>query len=228
MRARKHWLMPITIIAMAVHGCGDTQKPDKPQPAKQTDETGEPTTVPNKTNPSFPVEESDNLPLPEEDKKVVQPIEFDGIWAEALAAAEDGPEIKAIELMGHKWNVKPANISRITTDGVDIITISGRISHHIPFVLDDQVDYVFEFSNGEMTKNDISIKEQPYAAILSQILRIIQKFAPINLPIELDIIDEVISQIEDDLRGDWEDAANRITTKLSLAMYQRKSIKQVD
>ena len=157
-----------------------------------------------------------------EEPKKISPIEFTGIWADALVAAETGPEIKTIALMGHEWNVKPAQVSREFVDGVETIKIAGRLSHHIPLTIDDQVDYRFEFQNGEMIVNEINIQEGGWTTIINGILKIVHEIAPIEIP--LGLVEVIINKVETELKGDWQDAGNRITVKLALAIYQRVSL----
>lgn len=64
----------------------------------------------------------------------------------AVASAVQGPEVKAVEVYGHQWNVKPALIEK----NGDTLRVAGQLSLHRPLVADKQIHYVIELSKGDM------------------------------------------------------------------------------
>ena len=73
-----------------------------------------------------------------------------------------------------------------------------------------------------MIVNEINIQEGGWTTIINGILKVVHEIAPIEIP--LGLVEVIINKVETELKGDWQDAGNRITVKLALAIYQRVSL----
>jgi len=65
----------------------------------------------------------------------------------AVNAALEGPELKDVNVYGHRWNVKPAQIEK----NGSILRVTGQLSYRKQVVADDQIFYSIEIDNGEVT-----------------------------------------------------------------------------
>jgi hypothetical protein len=76
----------------------------------------------------------------------------------ALDAALHGPDRDALTLLGHAWNVKAASWELLDRDQRRF-RIRGQLSHRVSILPDDQVYYDFEFHDGEVVKDSVSVED---------------------------------------------------------------------
>jgi hypothetical protein len=143
------------------------------------------------------------------------PSESSVVWKQIFNAASIGPEIKGIEVYGEAWNIKPASISRGSTME---LTVAGRISHHIPLALDNQLDYRFSFKDGMIIKSEVSINEREWVPVAEPILGIIARYTKESLSLE-SLVDAIRKVEEIPLINGWELEGQKLATRIVLDLY---------
>jgi len=127
----------------------------------------------------------------------------------AVKAALYGPEVKKLEVAGHKFNVKKAKI----TTAPNGTTITGQISHHLTLRPDDQLYYTIRKYQGKVVSVQIKIDRgglSPYVA----------KFAGkyLGLKFAQQDIENFLYNVGSKLDGKWESAAELIVTAIAMKM----------
>lgn len=208
-------------VAFLGASCGKQSKaPDKPEPKSELvdDESSkEGDTEPpieRIGNPEIPeLGEGEELAEPKPEKEAVPPK-----LKAAVEAAASGPELKGFMIYGEQWNVKPVDV---ITDG-NLVVVSGRISHHILFSPDDQVDYSFTFEEGKIVDQSFSVQSGGYAQFAPTVLSILRQF--VAIPIQDGSIISIIERIEAEVMNEeWQGKAQALSSALALYVYNQQS-----
>ena len=173
--------------------------------------------------PTDNAEEAPEVETPEEPpSQKIPAITLSGAWQQALTAAETGPELQRLLLLEHHWNIKPLEIVKIQDQTGSKVTIAGRISHNVRLQIDDQIDFVMVFENEALTKAEMTINE---GGILGLSIQVLQALDLLDEPtIALGNIEELIAKFDNQSFPEWQDAAEVVIAKLSLAIYQRQMV----
>ncbi len=117
----------------------------------------------------------------------------------AVNAALHGPEVKKLSVFGHKFNVKPAYVTR---NGAKV-TAAGQISHHLRWRPDDQVYYNIDKEGGVIKSINMRIDGGGLAPIVGAILGAV-------LPVSGGSITDIGRALGAVIDGSWEGAAKAI------------------
>jgi len=128
----------------------------------------------------------------------------------AVQAALVGPEIKKLNVLGHEFNVKPASISKKN----DLTVVNGQISHHLSWRPDDQLYYRIDIENGEVKQVDIKIDRGGWTSLSAPFLATLAQKN--DIPITLEMIQELGQKLGSFIDGKWEYAAEAIVSAIAL------------
>jgi len=176
----------------------------------------------NASKPEMQQEVPSENPQQAPEMSQLPPSVSNGLWQQIFTAASIGPEIKSIEFNDRYWNIKPALLN-YGADGE--FTISGRISHHIPFGFDDQLDYRFSFKGGMIVNSEVNIQEGGWTPIAKPIIEIISNYS--QVPLLTEKILELVKLIEDRVMDDsWESDGQKLAASISLRLYENEMKKK--
>ncbi len=128
----------------------------------------------------------------------------------AVQAALGGPEIKKLNVLGHEFNVKPAGITKKN----ELTVVDGQISHHLSWRPDDQLYYHIEKENGEVKKVEIKIDRGGWTSLSAPFIATLAEKN--DIPITLEMIQELGQKLGSYIDGKWEYAAETIVSTIAL------------
>ena len=128
----------------------------------------------------------------------------------AVQAALVGPEIKKLNVLGHEFNVKPAGITKKN----ELTVVDGQISHHLSWRPDDQLYYHIEKENGEVKKVEIKIDRGGWTSLSAPFIATLAEKN--DIPITLEMIQELGQKLGSYIDGKWEYAAETIVSTIAL------------
>lgn len=128
----------------------------------------------------------------------------------AVQAALVGPEIKKLNVLGHEFNVKPASISKKN----NLTVVNGQISHHLSWRPDDQLYYRIDIENGEVKQVEIKIDRGGWTSLSAPFLAALAQKN--DIPITLEMIQELGQKLGSFIDGKWEYAAEAIVSTIAL------------
>lgn len=126
----------------------------------------------------------------------------------AIDSALHGPERKKLKILGHHFNVKPAEITRSGSR----VTADGQISHHLRLRPDDQVYY-------HITRSGNVIKKINMHIVRGGITRILVPLSPLaalfGVPLTPDMVERVGRELGRLADGSWEAACQAIILNIA-------------
>lgn len=151
--------------------------------------------------------------LPKVKSCQVSNLSDSGSFADAMKAALCGPERKKIEIFGHKFNVKPVEITR---EGQEI-TVVGQISHHLTARRDDQIYYRITKEGNTVKEIQVNIERGGWAPIAAPIISVLSTYITgggFTIPPEkIETVGRTLGRAID---GSWEQAAQFLIVNIAL------------
>lgn len=130
----------------------------------------------------------------------------------ATSAALHGSERKKLEVDGHHFNVKPAQV--VGDDGA--LTLIGTLSHHLRFRSDDQVAYRVRVEDGRIEEVAVEINRGGLAPLGGPAASAVGAYFGVAIPPgEATQVFRALGQTVD---GRWESAAQALVAGIALRL----------
>lgn len=137
-----------------------------------------------------------------------------GALDDVARAAINGPEIKKLKVVGHEFNIKKADVSRMPNGDRKII---GQISHHLRMRKDDQIYYtIIKDKKGKIIKMEKVVERGGGTRTLLPVIQAAGIYAGKPIPANaIKSLGDSFGQLSD---GEWEKAASIIVDHIAAVM----------
>jgi hypothetical protein len=133
----------------------------------------------------------------------------------AMKAMFEGPPVKKLRVVNHEFNIY---LAKSTVRG-KIVTLEGRISHHLSFRPDDQIRYKIVKVNGVITSVRYKVNRGGFSKLVKKYQRILDPMMKAKIPIlkSADMV-EALKKLGRFYDGKWETALSRLLATAAIRL----------